>query len=76
MNQAFRTSLEVGVKVLAEDPLTGERQHTCTSYSTFVALDENRRPTAVPPLLLQSEDERRRAREAEGRRRARLGPMG
>lgn len=72
VNQTFRTSMEVGVKVLAENPLTGERLHTCTSYVTFVALDERRRPTDVPPLLLRTDDERRRAAAAEARRRARL----
>ena len=72
VNQSFRTSMEVGVKVLAEDPLTGERQRTCTSYVTFVALDGNGRPTAVPPLELRTETERRRARQAEQRRADRL----
>lgn len=72
VNQAFRTSLEVGVKVLAEDPLTGKRQHTCTAYTTFVALDDHGRPTPVPPLLLGTEEERRRAHEAGQRRQARV----
>jgi len=72
VNQSFRTSMEVGVKVLAEDPLTGERQRTCTSYVTFVALDGNGRPTSVPPLELRTETERLRARQAEQRRADRL----
>jgi acyl-CoA hydrolase len=76
VNQAFRTSLEVGVKVLAEDPRTGERRHTCTSYLTYVALGDDGRPTPVPPLLPRTEEERRRARQAEARRRARLEVRG
>lgn len=76
VNQAFRTSMEVGVKVFAEDPLTGERKHACTSYATFVALDGEGRSVRVPPLLLQTEVERRRAREAEERRRLRLAKRG
>jgi len=76
VNQAFRTSMEVGVKVFAEDPLTGERKHACTSYATFVAVDEQGRAVRVPPLLPQTDAERRRAREAEERRRIRLGKRG
>jgi acyl-CoA hydrolase len=73
VNQAFRTSLEVGAKVFSEDPITGERKHTCTSYCTFVALDEAGEPTPVPPLELRTAEERRRALDAERRRRGRLG---
>jgi acyl-CoA hydrolase len=76
VNQAFRTSMEVGVKVFAEDPLTGQRKHACTSYATFVALDAEGRSVHVPPLLLQTEVERRRARDAEERRRIRLAKRG
>ena len=72
VNQAFKTSLEVGIKVLAEDPLTGHRSHTCTAYATFVALDASGRPTRIPPLELRTDDEKLRAREAEARRAARL----
>ena len=49
VNRAFRTSMEVGVKVITENLMTGERLHTCSAYLTFVALDENGRPTPVPP---------------------------
>ena len=72
VNEAFRTSVEVGVKVLAEDPLTGDRRHACTSYATFVALDRDGRPTPVPPLSPSTGEEERRARDAQQRRRARL----
>ena len=72
VNRVFHTSMEVGVKVFAENILTGERRHTSTAYVTFVALDTNQQPRAVPPLILKTEDERRRYREAGERRRIRL----
>ncbi|MGA7915985.1 MAG: acyl-CoA thioesterase [Candidatus Acidiferrales bacterium] len=72
VNRVFNTSMEVGVKVFAENILTGERRHTSTAYVTFVALDANQQPHAVPPLILETEDERRRYREAGERRRVRL----
>lgn len=72
VNRVFNTSMEVGVKVFAENILTGERRHTSTAYVTFVALDANHQPHAVPPLVLETEDERRRYREAGERRRVRL----
>src|SRR5207245_5463223 len=51
VNRVFNTSMEVGVKVYSENPLTGERKHTTTAYVTFVALDEfSKTPKAVPPL--------------------------
>ncbi len=71
VNQAFRTSLEVGVKVFSEDPRTGERRHTCTAYLTFVALDDAGRPTQIAPLDPTTDDQRRRARQATERREAR-----
>jgi acyl-CoA hydrolase len=72
VNRVFHTSMEVGVKVFAENILTGERRHTSTAYVTFVALDTNQQPRNVPPLILKTEDERRRYREAGERRRMRL----
>jgi acyl-CoA hydrolase len=72
VNRVFHTSMEVGVKVFAENILTGERRHTSTAYVTFVALDANQQPRNVPPLILKTEDERRRYREAGERRRIRL----
>ena len=72
VNAVWRSSMEVGVRVEAENPRTGEVRHTSTAYLTMVALDDDGRPTAVPPIAAESEDERRRMREAELRRRNRL----
>jgi acyl-CoA hydrolase len=64
--------MEVGVLVLTEEPLTGEQRLCCEAYLTFVALGPDRRPRPVPPLLVESELERQRQREASARRAARL----
>ncbi len=72
VNYADRTSMEVGVRVEAEHPLTGQRRHTSSAYLTFVALDEQGRPTPVPRIVPVSEIEQRRYAEAEERRAARL----
>ena len=71
VNAVFATSLEVGVEVVAEDPLTGERQKCCDAYLTFVALGPDGNPTPPPPVLTETDDERRREREAQLRREAR-----
>jgi acyl-CoA hydrolase len=72
VNRVFQTSMEVGVKVFSENILTGERRHTSSAYVTYVAIDLERQPHAVPPLILKTEDDRRRHREAGERRRLRL----
>jgi acyl-CoA hydrolase len=72
VNAAWHTSMEVGVRVEAETPHSGERRHTSTAYVTMVALDEAGKPTAVPGVIAESDDEKRRQREAEVRRRNRL----
>jgi acyl-CoA hydrolase len=73
VNRVFHTSLEVGVEVLSENILTGERKQTTTAYVTFVAIDEHTRlPKPVPSLLVRSAAERRRWREAAKRREIRL----
>ena len=64
--------MEVGVKVVTENLLTGERLHTCSAYLTFVALGEDGRAAAVPPVIPESEEELRRYREAGERREYRL----
>jgi acyl-CoA hydrolase len=72
VNAAWRTSMEVGVRVEAENPHTGEIRHTNTAYLTMVALDENGEPTAIPPIIASSAAEQRREREAALRRENRL----
>jgi acyl-CoA hydrolase len=72
VNAAWRTSLEVGVRVEAEAARTGECRHTSTAYVTMVALDDAGRPTPVPPLISDSPQAERRRREAELRRANRL----
>lgn len=72
VNAAWRTSMEVGVRVEAENPLTGVKRHTNTAYLTMVALDADGQPAAVPPPHALSAEERRRLREADLRRRNRL----
>jgi acyl-CoA hydrolase len=72
VNAAWHTSMEVGVRVEAERVRTGEVKHTSTAYLTMVALGDDGRPAAVPPVDPQTELERRRNREAELRRATRL----
>jgi acyl-CoA hydrolase len=72
VNAAWRTSMEVGVRVEAENVRTGEVTHTSTAYLTMVALDVDGRPARVPPVNPETADERRRAREAQLRRDNRL----
>jgi acyl-CoA hydrolase len=72
VNRAFHTSIEVGVEVFSEDFVSGKRKHTTTAFLTYVAVGEGGTPRPVPPLIPRTRDERRRYREAGGRRRARL----
>jgi acyl-CoA hydrolase len=72
VNAAWTTSMEVGVRVEAENPRTGESRHTSTAYLTMVALDDAGEPIAVPKLESESDIEQRRQREAELRRKNRL----
>jgi acyl-CoA hydrolase len=72
VNAAWRSSMEVGVRVEAENIRSGEVTHTSTAYLTMVALDDEGNPTAVPGIEPQTPDEERRAREAQLRRDNRL----
>jgi acyl-CoA hydrolase len=72
VNAVWHTSMEVGVRVEAENPRTGEVRHTSTAYLTMVVLDDEGEPAVAPPLLAESPSEQRRMREAELRRRNRL----
>ena len=69
---AFSTSLEVEVEVFSEETLTGERRLTSRAYLTFVAIDRDGHRIAVPPVILETEDEKRKAAEAHARRAERL----
>ena len=71
VNDVGDTSLEVGVRVEAEDIRTLEKVHTSSAYLVYVALDEDNNPTRVPPLLVETEDERRRQAHAKIRRETR-----
>ncbi|HZS78412.1 MAG TPA: acyl-CoA thioesterase [Ktedonobacteraceae bacterium] len=72
MNYVGRTSMEVGVKVLAEDLITGEVRHVASSNVIYVALDEHRKPRPVPPLIAGNEQERTIIERARERRMKRL----
>lgn len=67
-----RTSLEARVRVVAENPISGVRTHTNTAYLVYVALDEEGRPVPVPPLLAETEEERRRMDAGRERQKLRL----
>ena len=64
--------MEVGVRVEAENPITGETRHTGSAYLTFVALDAEKRPMQLPPLVLETEEDRHRNADAAERRQIRL----
>ncbi len=72
VNFAGRTSMEVGVRVEAEDLLTGSRRHTNSCYLTFVAIDQDGKPTEIPLIRPESDEELRRFQAAQARRRRRL----
>ncbi len=72
VNWVGRTSIEVGVRVEAENPITGAHTHTNSAYAVYVALGEQGRPQEVCPLLLETDEEKRRWSEAETRREHRL----
>jgi acyl-CoA hydrolase len=68
VNRVFRTSMEIGVKVLIENYISSERRHVSSAYLTFVAVDHHGRKLQVPPVVPQTDDEKRRFEDA-GRRR-------
>ena len=76
VNFAGRTSMEVGVRVEAEELLSGRRRHTNSCYLTFVAVDRNGRPIEVPPVVPETDDEQRRYAAAQARRKRRLEERG
>ena len=72
VNYVGRTSMEVGVRVEAEDLVTGDRVHAASAYLTFVALDDDGKPTTIRPLKVETERARVREKEAIDRRQKRL----
>lgn len=68
VNRVWNTSMEIGVKVLAENPRTRQTRHVVSAYLTFVAVDENKRPIPIPPAIPETADEQRRFAEAQWRR--------
>jgi acyl-CoA hydrolase len=72
VNYAGKTSMEVGVKIITEHLITGEKRHTNSCYVTYVALDDKGRPSAVPPIVPETPDEKRRYERAAKRRTSRV----
>ncbi len=72
VNYVSRTSMEVGVRVDAENPKTGQTFHTASAYLTFVALGDDKKPIQIPPLSLETDEDKRRWAQAKDRRQARL----
>lgn len=72
LNFVGRTSMEVGVRVESENLMTGKRRHTSTAYLTYVALDGQGQPLSLSPMILETDEEKRRNREAKVRRETRL----
>lgn len=72
VNRSWRSSMEIGVNVAAEDSFSGDMRHVVSAYLTFVALDENGRTRSVPPVLPESAAEKRRFKEAQLRRDGRI----
>jgi acyl-CoA hydrolase len=72
LNLVGRTSMEIGVRVEAENLITGEVRHAASAYLTYVALDQHGKPRDVPPLILETDEDRRRNTEAKRRRDVRL----
>ncbi|MDG6904797.1 MAG: acyl-CoA thioesterase [Nitrososphaerota archaeon] len=72
VNYTGKTSLEIGVRIESENLRTGEIAHTGSSYLTYVALDREGKPTLLPEIVPETEEEKRRYREAEERRKIRL----
>ena len=72
VNRVWRTSMEIGVKVFVEDFRTLQRKHIVSAYFTFVGVDDKLCPVEIAPILPETEDEKRRYREADERRQMRL----
>jgi acyl-CoA hydrolase len=72
VNLVSKTSCEIGVRVTASHPITGETNHTASAYLTFVALDSSGKPTSMPPIIPETPKDKERMEAAEARRKSRL----
>jgi acyl-CoA hydrolase len=72
VNRVWRTSMEVGLKILADDRATMDRRHIVSAYFTFVGVDENLHPVELAPVIPESDDEKRRFEQADQRRQRRI----
>jgi acyl-CoA hydrolase len=72
INRVWKTSMEIGLKVFAEEYKTLERKHIFSAYFTFVAVDDELKPVEIQPIIPITEDEKRRYEQAEVRRKSRL----
>ena len=72
INYVGSTSMEIGVRVEAEDHVTGDIRHTGSAYLTFVALDANHKPIKINQIILETDEEKRRNHEAQERKRIRM----
>ena len=72
VNFTGTTSCEVGVKIQAENPISGLTYHTATAYVTLVSLDDNGRPTKMPPISPETDEQKKRLEDAKLRRQSRL----
>jgi acyl-CoA hydrolase len=72
LNLVGRSSMEIGVRVEAENMVSGETRHIASAYLTYVCLDDDRKPMPVPPLILETDEDRRRNRQAAERKRMRF----
>jgi acyl-CoA hydrolase len=72
INMTAKSSMEIGVRIESENLLTGDVKHTASAYLTFVALDKAGRPTQIPSLVFETEEEEKRNSQAQTRRKNRL----
>lgn len=72
VNYTHRTSMEIGVRIESENPLTGQRLHTASAYLTFVAVDKGGKPLEIPPLICETDEDKRRYDQGKQRREDRL----
>lgn len=72
VNRVWKTSMEIGIKVCAEEPMTGKRRHVVSAYFTFVGIGDDGKPATLPQVIPETEDDKRRFEKADLRRTRRL----